>query len=487
MDKHAYAAGQRPPAVPEGAGASARGDIPGRESTALLLEKTEHLAAVQRYERLRRRFFALFLGEDPLPGETPDGCLRALRDMGSVFGGVSPAIHVPELPFALYFPSAPIGAKAAPGAGKSVLLVCPSLDGSETGAFAMRAALDFLRAGWFVTMGAVHDGPAREKLLAAGAQVAVSEEFARATDPFKLGQPENSGPAAMPGWFDLCVVLTAELYGLALHAGQSGVPVLWWLNDGRAELLRLSSLLPRRLAENITVCGSGPQVWDALAACGLRWDVQFFPVCVEEESPMADTPRPVDAPVVFTQLGDVRPRDGQDLLTEAIRRLPIQVLRKTRFYFAGPDADASYTRKLKDFCRAWPNADYLGEPSEPALTALLDQTDVLLFPGHDDPRTRTPARGLLRGRPCLCADTSGAAGLVRGEPDAFIFPAGDGDALLRCLMHAVENTAGLMHLGQREREACGQMFSGSSFARTLSVLAEQCLRSGSPGRSLSNG
>jgi glycosyltransferase involved in cell wall biosynthesis len=133
--------------------------------------------------------------------------------------------------------------------------------------------------------------------------------------------------------------------------------------------------------------------------------------------------------VRFLLFGKLKPYKGADLLLEAVRRLPTDILKRVEVLIVGkpymdvaPLLDAS--RGLEGCIRF----DLRFVPDD-EMSGLLAQTDVIVFPYREIDVSGVLMAALPHGRPIIASRVGGFAELLVDGRHGFLVPPGDIEAL----------------------------------------------------------
>lgn len=130
-------------------------------------------------------------------------------------------------------------------------------------------------------------------------------------------------------------------------------------------------------------------------------------------------------------IGNIRDYKGLDLLIDALGLTASRPRLEVRGAFWRPPyeflarADRAGVADLIEF--------HDGFADDAELFACIDRSDVLVLPYRSATGTQQPRLAFSRGVPVIASDVDGLAEQVRNGVDGLIFPAGDTDALARCI------------------------------------------------------
>ena len=180
----------------------------------------------------------------------------------------------------------------------------------------------FWEHGYQIEVITMLDGELREELEKMEIPIKVQEHFLQQADEFFI----------YAGGFHFVVANTLVTFE-ALHLLKyMQIPVLWWLHEGRQYFEYFQKVLPdfRELPPNIHVFSVGHYVQQVIEELyGVTTEILHFGV----EDEYADYHRSIGNKVRFLTAGTYSKVKAQDILVEAIRRLPQEYLSRAEFFF----------------------------------------------------------------------------------------------------------------------------------------------------------
>jgi glycosyltransferase involved in cell wall biosynthesis len=139
--------------------------------------------------------------------------------------------------------------------------------------------------------------------------------------------------------------------------------------------------------------------------------------------------------------GRLHPVKGHALLIEAAGRLvAAEGLSHSgfRLIFAGEGPERARIAAAAEAAGLTGHTVFLGAIAHQALLALYGRVDLVVTPSLAEGFSLVAVEALARGALLIASDAQGLATIVRPWENALQFPAGDADALYRCLRAAWE-------------------------------------------------
>lgn len=351
---------------------------------------------------------------------------------------------------------------------KKILIITHQL--SRTGAPIV--LLDMMRAyrrhGYQLEVITMMDGELRRDIEEMGVPLTVQEHFLQQSEAF----------FAYAGEFDLVVANTLVTFETVHLLKYLKVPVLWWLHEGRQYFELFANVLPdfRALPSNIHVLSVGHYVQEVIEDLyGVHTEILHFGVA---DSPSGNVRQREEQKVRFLTAGTYSRVKAQDVLVEAIRRLPGDYLARAEFFFCGNEQmyDESVFLPVKQLCGEYENVTLLHQLSRQETLVWMEKCDCLIVPSRVDPIPTVAAEMMMKGNLCLCTDVCGIAHYMVDGVNGFTVPQEDADALAGKIKYVIDCCGELEPLRQAGRQIYEQYFSMAVFEKNIMELAECYIR-----------
>lgn len=391
-------------------------------------------------------------GEDP----AAESAIGSLEEMGETIvrqGG------------AVYGPMGAVGKRP-------VLLVSHELN--LTGA---PVALEYLaeslgRKGYFPIVISWHDGKLRAHLTEHGITAAVYEPLYQ-SDLVAMS-------AHLFAFIVVCTNVGAPLV-TALNGGD--VPVLWWIHEAVASYHQGAvNAMPETLGDNVRVYCVGGYAEMALKRYFPAYEPRQLLYYVQDFAGQGRERKPFDLPNakgkrVFALVGMQEERKGQDVLVQAVRMLPEQLLKECLFVFVGRTYYEPIEKMVDALCRSFPeNALHIQEIDREEMFSFYDQIDCLICTSKDDPMPIVVTEAMVMGKAIICSENCGSAGILEQVDGGLIYRDNDPAALAGCIQDVCGRTGEELRLmGQRARQAYERFFSREVFDRNVDAVCSDVL------------
>ncbi len=347
---------------------------------------------------------------------------------------------------------------------KKILVITHQL--SRTGAPIV--LLDMIRVyhrqGYQIEVITMLDGELREELHKLHIPMKVQERFMDQVDDF----------LSYAGGFDFVVANTLVTFEAIHLLKYMKVPVLWWLHEGRQYFEYFASVLPdfRNLPANIHVFSVGHYVQRVIEELyGVHTEILHFGI---GDLPALHEKGSESGKVCFLTAGTYSRVKAQDVLVEAIRKLPREYLVRAEFYFCGNEqmVDESVFLPVEKLSKEYENVILLHQLSRQETLKWMEQCDCLIAPSRIDPMPTVAAEVMMKGNLCLCTDVCGVAHYIEDGRNGFTVPPEDADALAEKITYIIDNNTRLDAVREAGRAVYEKYFAMAVFEERIVELAE---------------
>jgi GT2 family glycosyltransferase/glycosyltransferase involved in cell wall biosynthesis len=323
--------------------------------------------------------------------------------------------------------------------------------------------------GFFVAVMSPKEGPLQGEFFEAGIPLLV--------DPLIMtGHPSFS---AFAQEFDCVVASTIFSAPIVRAAKSAGIPHLWWIHEGRVAEHYLGS--DRGLREALGLA-------DLILTPDIRSSQVYQPFAdrlVRVLSYGIPDPRPKfesairgpAKPIEFLLLGTIEHRKGQQVLLEALRKLPEDVLRNTRFRIVGRPHDSAITSEIEEAAKNSAHLTYGDGVSADEALALIRDTDVMLSCSWDETGPLILMEALALGKAILSTSLGAVAEKLSPEEDGLFFRPGDAVALAAAIERLVREPALRDRLGRNARIGYERHFTFDRFGEGFVELLREVISS----------
>jgi glycogen(starch) synthase len=245
-----------------------------------------------------------------------------------------------------------------------------------------------------------------------------------------------------------------------------------------------------RRADAVVTISRG--LYDDLRRRGVRQENMFtVPNAVDIARFLPDLPTRHDIDVnarfpVIGFIGSFYSYEGLDLLVEAAREL-VQLRPEVRFVLVGCGPEEA---RLRDLCRGSDLNHCVVFPGWVPHDNIDDwyrQIDILVYPRRRNRLTELvtplkPLEAMAKGKLILASDVGGHRELIEEGRNGFLFRAGDGSDLLRCLIYLLNAPARWPQVGAAARRFVERERTWRAVAATYAQVYDRALARSSSTR-----
>jgi glycosyltransferase involved in cell wall biosynthesis len=343
---------------------------------------------------------------------------------------------------------------------KDVLLVSHDLSLSGAPIMLLQLCILLIRNGYFVTVICEREGPAGALFLEAGAPVII--------DSLLLRQHETLTRFARN--FDHVICNTVVTWPVVQQLSTL-THTLWWLHE--AKVLEYFTGTPGFIA---TLANAPTVIAPSDYALQYIKKYNAHPERIYYGYPdLAPDPRPVAAgdKIIFSIIGSIEPRKGQDILVRAFQQLDPLWQDKVELWLVGRPHDAGYYQQLlQDIGPAAAHIKVTGERDHAQCLDLMRRSDVVVCPSRDDPFPVVIVEALSLGKPCIVSSHTGFAELMTDSINGFVIPNEDSKALAMKIQQALRQPALLAAMGKAAHQLYREYLTMEVFEERFLALLD---------------
>lgn len=357
---------------------------------------------------------------------------------------------------------------------RNVLLITHEL--TLTGApialhYAAKAILD---NGDYPVIISPQDGNLRETIIQDGIPVLVNPTIF--SDGYWIKLAEG---------FDLVIVCTLACYGAVKFLEEASIPTLWWAHEAREsyEGGMLKNSLPQNINENINMYCGGEYARKMLYTYRPNYTADVLLYAVPDFANMESETNfvipDIQNKIVFSIIGSIMKRKGQDILAKAIIDMPADEVKKCRFIFIGKMIDAEIYLKVNELKSKYPNEVILiDEVSREELMEVYKVSHSIICASRDDPMPIFMTEAMMFSNICICSENTGTAALIKDGMNGFVYNNNDPKQLMQKIMWVIDNINNLEHLKIKGRETYESNFTMESFSNQLVSVIDSVIKKG---------
>ncbi len=353
--------------------------------------------------------------------------------------------------------------------------------------------MDMIRAcqeeGFAVDLISLTDGPLSATLDEMGVPWQIRNDFLQNAVTFlKEVQP-----------YAAVVINTLVSYPPIFILKHTQIPTIWWLHETEwyfETYDRMPDIAPKltELPDSIHLLSVSPQVQEILQRRYGR-ESAVFPFCVKDwgagsltRDSSVPSPAGLNQPpspggsskkVRFLTLATYSTVKGQDVLAEAIRLLPKEILRHCEFLLYGGDLqqEPDFRKVIGEQLTGIPEAVvHSAIPHEEAMK-ILNNCDYGLIPSREEPFSAVAVEAMTLKKPCILTSICGVTAYLKDGEDALFCPPEDAQALSDRIREAAEfklsRPEEYARMGEYARSVYDTEFSPQRFRARLGALFQE--------------
>ncbi len=353
--------------------------------------------------------------------------------------------------------------RAAPESRPSVLVV--SHETTLTGAPIQ--LLHLVRTlhdeGWNLVFAAPEPGPISDRLVARNVPVIIHRGL--------LDEPEQTKLRQLAADCDVVLANTIVSWAAVRAARAENKPAIWYLHETlvAVRLIReISEIRPTLHLASLLVTPTQQtaRVFEGLTST----PVVVVPYGIPTPAGGAGPPQKSRK---FITLASIEPRKGQDILVEAIRKIPRDLAAGASFKFVGRFLEGSFAGEVKQNAAELSHVEFTGERDHDGSLRLLAESDVLVCPSRDETMPITILEAMALGRAVVSTDVGGIAEWLRDDSNALLVPPNDPAPLARALTRCLSDNELVPRLGEAALRTFQRHFTLERFVARFSVLLNE--------------
>lgn len=310
--------------------------------------------------------------------------------------------------------------------------------------------------GYDVTVGSMLDGPLRETISDNSIPVIVDENM-------QIGTMKNCNWVKQ---FSMILCSTINFY-VFLSERFVDIPTIWWLHDSLFFYDGVDKQLLQRIDRtNLTVLSVGPVPKKAMQKFLPDLEINRLLYGVADTQRSIGRKEHSNERLCFVTIGYIERRKGQDLLVQAIQRIPKEIRKQAIFYFVGQNISAM-AQQLQEEIKNIPEIVVTGTKNRNEINEILSQADLLICPSREDPMPTVAAEAMMHEVACMVSDVTGTAAYLKDGEDGVVFQSENVQELSDKIVMCIERSEKLREMGIRARSVYEKYFSMTAFERDL--------------------
>jgi glycosyltransferase involved in cell wall biosynthesis len=325
--------------------------------------------------------------------------------------------------------------------------------------------------GWQLLVAAPEPGPISDALLADGIPTVIHPEL--------LEEPGQEKLSELIRDHDLVVANTIVSWRAVRAAHAENKPAIWYLHETLVAVRLIRQILEIGPTLNLATLLVTPtrqtaRVFEAVTDT----PVEVVPYGIPSVSG-PDLNGAATSPT-FVTLASIEPRKGQDVLVDAIKKLPPRVRDATNFKMIGRPLEAEFSAKVKASAAGVAGIEFLGEKNHADSLELLGAADGLICPSRDETMPITILEAMSLGKIVISAEVGGISEWLRDGMNGLLVPPENPEALAQAIERCATDAPLVARLRAGAKRTFDRHFTlekfGSRFASLFQNLPERMAR-----------
>lgn len=326
------------------------------------------------------------------------------------------------------------------------------------------AAVILKKQGYIPVYASMMDGPLKSFLLENDIPVIVDENLQIAT--MQETQWVNT--------FSLIICNTLNFH-VFLSERDTELPVIWWLHDARFFYDGVNkNIIGKIKLDNLKAVSVGPVPAEAVKEFLSDMECQELLYGVADAG--GDGRKNIGQGITrFITIGFLEDIKGQDVLLQAVKRLPDDIRQQCSFLVVGHN-QTLFGERIRTECARIREVVLTGSVERRKIHQLLEESNVLICPSRQDSMPTVAAEAMMHSVPCIVSDATGTVAYIHDGRDGFVFPTEDAQALAEKIEWCVSNTRKLDSMGKEARKLYEKHFSMPAFEKRFMEIINELLK-----------
>ena len=317
------------------------------------------------------------------------------------------------------------------------------------------------KEGWNLAVVAPETGPISDLLLADGITAIIH--------PGLLEEPGHEKLRELSAQFDVVVANTIISWPAVRAAHLEGKPVIWYLHETLVAVRLIRQIAEMGPSLELATLLVTPTQQTARIFHGItRTPIEVVPYGIPAVADVASERD--NENFTFITAASIEPRKGQDILVEAIGKLPETVRAAARFKIVGRELDLPFVERVKASVAGLSSVEFTGERDHAQSLALLAAADSLICCSRDETMPITILEAMSVGKVVISAEVGGISEWVRDEMNGLLVSPEDPEALARAIQRCVSDARLVTRLRAGARRTFERHFTLEKFARHFENL-----------------
>lgn len=278
--------------------------------------------------------------------------------------------------------------------------------------------------------------------------------------------------------FETVIVTPLPSFGFIRHHSAAAKHLIWWIHEEEKGFTYIANAVAPDLAQ---LCDACDALWLGSPLCfapAKRYTApEKLKLLLYGCNDVSTPPQQHQSKkMVFSLVGSLEPRKGQDIFLEAIKLVPEHLRCQCEFKIIGSTTSDYFSRFEETIfkrARLIPEVECIPNVPFERLIELYSQTDVVVSASRADPMPIAITQGLMFSKTCLCSSAVGHAELIKDGENGIIFENESSEDLADKISWLICNPAKSLEIGFAGRKVFDEKFLMSSFVANVNHLLQE--------------
>ena len=328
------------------------------------------------------------------------------------------------------------------------------------------------REGWNAALAAPGESPLTDLLKKTGTRVEIDKSF--------NADPARENLRLLCRQYDLVVANTINSWPAVEAAHAEDIPAVWYIHE-TLSAVRLIKQVPKvkdtlDLARLIVVPTkhTARHLKDAT-----RTKIETLSYGIADVAGAKSTAGH-DA-VSFVSLEPFEPRQGQDVLLDAIARLDPEIRKRTLFKMAGPILDRQFFTQLKTRVAKTKNVELIESARPDESAELLRNSGAFISFSQETTMPIALLEAASLGKAMIASDAGGIGEWIHDGLNGWLVPVGDAVQLAAAITRCAQDRQLRERLGAAARRTYERHFTLDRFTNEFAALLDELSKQNGKG------
>jgi len=345
---------------------------------------------------------------------------------------------------------------------KNILIISHDLSLSGAPLLLFSLAKELYVSGYFITITSPFDGELKEEYLKIGIPVIIDDSlYYSNTNEFKRFMAN----------FDLVIANTILNWRIILSAKETSTPSIWYIHESTSglEAAQQNILIKKALSVSDKVvfpCKYTTNMYQKIfhtkqsnfltIYTGL--EINKYTPNKSFESPSSDNK------IQLIHIGSIEERKGQDILIDAINKIPKEIQNKIEIKFVGRILDEKYYKLIQKKIISDVKIEFTKQLPHERVLELLKKSDIFILTSRDEVFPLTILEAMSQAKAIIAPNITGIPEAVQSNISGYLYDNLDINQLKKQIIQLVNDKNKRNKLGERAKKEFEKKFTIKLFS-----------------------